>query len=64
MFIEIGFQKTPASICTRKEKRKKKKGTNLSQRLTDKRSEVSITTEIKTPAIHVVRFIILHILHF
>jgi hypothetical protein len=39
MFIEIGFQKTPASICTRKEKRKKKKGTNLSQRLTDKRSE-------------------------
>jgi hypothetical protein len=26
--------------------------------------EVSITTEIKTPAIHVVRFIILHILHF
>ena len=26
--------------------------------------EVSITTEIKTPTIHVVRFIILHILHF
>lgn len=46
MFIEINFQKTPASICTREKKRKKKKGTNLSWRLTDKRSEKGTISDV------------------